>query len=170
MGKFFQKKEVLRMQISEKGTRLIKQWEGSKQLLYKDAAGLPTIGVGHLITEEEMASGRIIIHGVSVAFANGLDEEQILSLLDQDLQPAENAVNSRVKVRLDQNQFDALVSFTFNTGIQAFADSTLLKTLNQENYAGVPDQLRRWVHADGKVIDGLVNRRENEIKLWLGQI
>lgn len=117
-----------------------------------------------------MDSGRIIIHGVSVAFANGLDEDQILSLLSQDLEPAEKGVNSKVKVSLSQNQFDALVSFTFNTGIQAFAGSTLLKILNQANYAGVPDQLRRWVHAGGKVIDGLVNRRENEIKLWLGQI
>jgi len=79
-------------------------------------------------------------------------------------------VNSGVKVALNQNQFDSLVSFTFNTGIQAFADSTLLKMLNQGNYDAVPDQLRRWVRAGGNVVQGLVNRRENEIKLWLGQI
>jgi len=158
------------MQTSEHGLQLLKQWEGFKLQLYKDSAGLPTIGVGHLLKKDELASGRIVIGGVPVEFDNGLGEEQVTSLLQQDLHPAENAVNSGVKVVLDQNQFDALVSFTFNSGAQAFADSTLLKMLNQGSYDAVPDQLRRWVRAGGKIVQGLVNRRENEIKLWLGQI
>jgi len=158
------------MQTSEHGLQLLKQWEGFKLQLYKDSAGLPTIGVGHLLKKDELASGRIIISGVPVEFVDGLGEEQVTSLLQQDLQPAEDTVNSGVKVVLDQNQFDALVSFTFNSGAQAFAESTLLKLLNQGSYDAVPDQLRRWVRAGGKIVQGLVNRRENEIKLWLGQI
>jgi lysozyme len=158
------------MRTSDHGLQLLKQWEGFKPKFYKDAAGLPTIGVGHLLKKDELASGTITIHDVPVAYTDGLTDEQVTVLLGQDLHPAENAVNSGAKVALNQNQFDALVAFTFNTGIQAFTDSTLLKMLNQGNYDAVPDQLRRWVRAGGNVIQGLVNRRENEIKLWLGQI
>ena len=158
------------MQTSEHGLQLLKQWEGFKQQMYKDAAGLPTIGVGHLLKKDELASGTITIHGVPVKYANGLSEEQVTALLGQDIAPAENAVNSNVKAELKQNQFDALVAFTFNIGTNAFAASTLLKMLNQGNYGAVPDQLRRWVRAGGNVIQGLFTRRENEIKLWLGQI
>jgi len=158
------------MEMSEHGLELLKQWEGFELKQYKDSAGLPTIGVGHLITQSEQASGEIVINGVPVAYANGLTDDQVLDLLSQDVKPAENAVNNGVKVALNQNQFDALVSFTFNVGAGAFNGSTLLKVLNQGQYDQVPDQLRRWNKAGGKVVQGLVNRRENEIKLWNGQI
>ena len=158
------------MQMSEHGLELIKQWEGFKPDVYKDSAGLPTIGVGHLITKSEQTTGEIVIGGLPVQYANGLTDQQVLDLLSQDVQPAEQAVNNGVKVALDQNQFDALVSFTFNVGVGAFTSSTLLKVLNQSQYDGVPDQLRRWNKAGGQVVQGLVNRRENEVKLWNGQI
>ena len=158
------------MRTSDHGLQLLKQWEGFKTKMYKDAAGLLTIGVGHLLKKDELASCTITILGVPVKYADGLSEEQVIALLGQDLEPAENAVKSDVKSELNQNQFDALVAFTFNVGTNAFADSTLLKMLNQGNYDAVPEQFRRWTKAGGKVIPGLVNRRENEIKLWLGQI
>jgi lysozyme len=107
---------------------------------------------------------------VAVPYASGLTDQQVLDLLSQDVQPAENAVNAGVKVALNQNQFDALVSFTFNVGVGAFSGSTLLKVLNQGDYDGVPAQLSRWNKAGGKVVQGLVNRRDNEIKLWNGEI
>jgi len=154
------------MQMSENGLELLKQWEGFKLQQYKDSAGLPTIGVGHLITKSEQASGAIVINGVPVQYANGLTDQQALDLLSQDVGPAETSVNNGVKVALNQNQFDALVSFTFNVGGGAFASSTLLKVLNQGQYDQVPDQLRRWNKAGGKVVQGLVNRRTNEINLW----
>jgi lysozyme len=158
------------MLMSEQGLELLKQWEGFKSKVYKDSAGLPTIGVGHLLTQSERTSGAIVINGLAVQYADGLTDQQVLDLLSQDVQPAEQAVNNGVKVALDQNQFDALVSFTFNTGTGAFSSSTLLKVLNQGQYDQVPDQLRRWNKAGGQVVQGLVNRRENEIKLWNGQI
>jgi lysozyme len=154
------------MQMSENGLELLKQWEGFELNVYKDSAGLATIGVGHLITKSEQSSGNIVIAGAPVQYANGLTDQEALDLLSQDVQPAEQTVNNGVKVPLDQNQFDALVSFTFNVGGGAFTSSTLLKVLNQSQYDQVPDQLRRWNKAGGKVVQGLVNRRENEVDLW----
>jgi lysozyme len=158
------------MQMSQHGLQLLEQWEGFKLQVYKDSAGLPTIGVGHLITKSEQASGTINIAGVPVKYAGGLTQQQVTDLLAQDVVPAQNAVNNGVKVALNQNQFDALVSFTFNVGVGAFTGSTLLKVLNQGQYDQVPTQLLRWTKAGGKVVQGLVNRRNNEIKLWNGQI
>ena len=158
------------MQMSEHGLELIQEWEGFELKVYKDSAGLPTIGVGHLLTKSELSSGKINIKGVAVAYGDGLSNQQVMDLLAQDVKPAEDSVNKGVKVSLNQNQFDALVSFTFNVGGGAFSSSTLLKVLNQGQYAQVPDQLRRWTRSGGQVVKGLVNRRENEIKLWNGQI
>lgn len=154
------------MQMSENGLGLLQQWEGFKLQVYKDSAGLATIGVGHLLTKPELASGEIVISGVAVQYAGGLTDQQTLDLLAQDVKPAEEAVNTGVEVPLNQNQFDALVSFTFNVGVGAFQSSTLLKVLNQQQYDEVPAQLLRWTRAGGQVVQGLVNRRENEIKLW----
>jgi lysozyme len=158
------------MQMSQHGLELLEQWEGFELEVYNDSAGLPTIGVGHLLTKSELSSGKISIKGVAVAYGNGLTNQQVTDLLSQDVKPAEQSVNNGVKVSLNQNQFDALVSFTFNVGGGAFSSSTLLKVLNQGQYDQVPDQLRRWTKSGGRTVQGLVNRRENEIKLWNGQI
>jgi lysozyme len=158
------------MKMSEKGRRLLMQWEGFKTNVYKDAAGLPTIGVGHLLTPEERASGSVIIDGRPCAYGHGLSNGQVEALLAQDLVRFEKAVNDCVTAALQQNQFDALVSFSFNVGIGAFKESSLLKALNEGKYADVPDQLRRWTKAGGQTVQGLVNRRENEVKLWFGEL
>jgi lysozyme len=157
-------------QISQHGLQLIQQWEGFKLNVYKDSAGLPTIGVGHLLTKSELSSGNVVIGGAPVEYAAGLTDEQVLELLGQDVTPAEKAVAANTNVELNQNQFDALTSFVFNVGVGAFTSSTLLKVLNQEAYDQVPAQLLRWTRAGGKVVQGLVNRRNNEIKLWNGEV
>jgi lysozyme len=133
---------------------------------YLDSGGAPTIGIGHLLTRSERTSGKIVIGGQSFDYRDGLTEQQCWDLLDQDLDGAESAVNGAVTVPLNQNQFDALVSFTFNVGDGAFRGSTLLKLLNQGRYAEVPTQLRRWVRDNGHVVQGVINRREKEIVLW----
>lgn len=107
-----------------------------------------------------------MIGGLTVVYRKGLTEQQCWDLLDQDLEPAEKSVNEAVTVPLNQNQFDALVSFAFNVGDGAFRSSTLLKLLNQGRYDDVPTQLRRWIRDNGHVVQGLVNRREKEITLW----
>ena len=68
-------------------------------------AGLPTIGVGHLLTRSELTSGKIVINGVPVKYADGLTEQQVTDLLAQDVKPAATVVNSNVKVPLNQNQY-----------------------------------------------------------------
>lgn len=157
------------MQMSNRGLELLKHEEGCVLHVYGDQAGLPSIGIGHLLTKAELSSGKILIAGIPVKYANGITLQQALDLLEQDLQPAEAVVRARVKVDLTQNQFDALTSFAFNAGIGAFANSTLLKLLNQGDYAAVPAQLARWVHADGKVCDDLVERRQRETGIWNGE-
>ncbi len=154
------------MNISKAGISFIREVEGSESHVYKDVAGLPTIGVGHLLTQDELANGKINIGYQTVKYANGLDSQQINILLDQDLDRFEKAVNEKVKVPLCQNEFDALVSFAFNVGVGAFSSSTLLRILNKNNKHGVPDQLRRWVYSGGKKVNGLINRREKEITLF----
>ncbi len=89
--------------------------------------GKLTIGVGHLLTKSELASGKIWIHGQAAAYATGLSDSQILDLLGRDLAGAVQAVNEGVEVELSQNQFDTLVSFCFNVGSSAFKNSTLLE-------------------------------------------
>ncbi len=154
------------MQMSSHGRNLLEEWEGVRLKVYKDSAGLPTIGVGHLLTKSELTSGKIYIHEEPVKYSLGLTREQADLLLEKDLFPAESTVNAFVKVKLNQNQFDALVSFVFNVGGGAFKNSTLLKVLNAGAYDQVPAQLRRWDKAGGRVVPGLKVRREAEIKLW----
>lgn len=156
------------MKMSDRGRELLTQWEGKSAKVYKDSAGLPTIGVGHLLTKDELASGKILILGIATKYGEGLTASQIDQLLVQDLAGAEGAVNSGVEAALTQNQFDALVAFVFNVGRTAFYNSTLRKVLNAGKYREVPNQLRRWNRAGGVVIAGLSNRRENEIKLFEG--
>jgi lysozyme len=154
------------MQVGQSGKNLFKEWEGLVTHEYPDSGGAPTIGIGHLLTRSERTSGKINIGEEALDYRDGLTEQQCWDLLDQDLDVAERAVNEAVTVALNQNQFDALVSFTFNVGEGAFRGSTLLKLLNQEQYDEVPAQLRRWVRDNGQIVQGLVNRREKEITLW----
>ena len=156
--------------MSDHGCALLTQWEGFKTQVYLDSAGLPTIGVGHLLTQDERASGQIRIGGVAVGTAAGLSEMLVSQLLSQDLGRFESVVTSLVIVDLQQNQYDALVSFAFNLGSTTLKTSTLLRELNAGNYDAVPTQLRRFVNSDGHPVPGLVNRRENEVKLWLGTV
>ncbi len=153
------------MQISKNGINKIKEWEGFENEVYLDSAGLKTIGVGHLLTKDELSSGKIKISGDTFKIHDGLSNAEVEFLLRKDLTGFEKAVDS-VDVELSQNQYDALVSFSFNVGTGAFLHSTLLKLLNQRRYDQVPTQLRRWNRSGGKVVPGLIHRRENEIKLW----
>ncbi len=141
------------MQISDNGLALIKNSEGFRADEYLDVAGKPTIGYGHLIKAGE-------------DFSNGVTEEQATELLQQDVAWAEQTVNDNVQVPLTQNQFDALVDFTYNLGPKAFEDSTLLKLVNQGNMDAAADQFPLWVHAGGVVQPGLVTRRQAEQDLW----
>lgn len=84
----------------------------------------------------------------------------------QDMAWAQSAVLSAVIVPLNQNQFDALVSFTENEGATAFEQSTLLRLLNAGNYSAAAAQFPRWVYQRGQILPGLVTRRQQEAALF----
>jgi lysozyme len=155
------------MSISKNGVNLIKSHEGFRSRAYddlqpnktlsslEDLKGVLTIGYGHT---KNVIVGQVITESVGE------------KLLISDLQNAINSVIKNVKVPITQNMFDSLVSFVFNVGGSAFANSTLLKMLNDSNYLGSANQFDRWVRSGGNILQGLVNRRNDEKNLFLSGI
>lgn len=142
------------MKTSDWGRKFIERFEGLYLHTYDDGAGVPTIGYGHTTR----GGGRKVTWGMKIT------PEEADSMLSDDLGRVERDVNKLVKVPLTQNQFDALVSFHFNTG--ALGSSTLLKKLNAGDYQSVSTELMKWIHAGGSVMNGLVTRRTEEGKLF----
>ncbi|BAY85654.1 putative lysozyme [Calothrix parasitica NIES-267] len=147
-------------QISNNGLKFIADHEGMILHLYNDPANHATIGVGHLVHHGPINGSE------SDEFKGGITKERAMEILRSDVNTAESTVNKLVKVPLNQNQFDALVSFVFNIGETQFASSTLLSKLNQRDYDSVPSELNRWVHGSGKKLPGLINRRRDEGNLF----
>lgn len=145
------------MTVSAKGIDLICSFEGLQLTAYDDGVGVWTIGFGTIKYP----------NGVRVKRGDTCTLEQAKSYMRYDLIEFEHTVNSLVKVPLNQNQFDALVSLTYNIGSGAFKSSTLLKKLNLSDYKGAADQFDVWVNAGGKRMQGLANRRAKEKSLFL---
>ena len=147
------------MNISNKGIELIKQFEGCRLKAYQDSVGVWTIGYGHTESVEE---------GMEIS------QHQADIMLGSDLVKYANYINEYVTVSLNPNQFDALTSWVYNLGPGNLKSSTMLKVLNEGNYDDVPFQIKRWNKAGGKVLKGLVRRREAEAELfatgddWIG--
>lgn len=139
-------------QLSLAGIDLIGNFEGLKLQAYHDSAGVCTIGYGTTVYP----------NGIPVQPNDQCSLEQARKFMHHDLARFEKAVSSSVKVPLTQNQFDALVSLTYNIGAGAFKNSTLLKLLNQGDYAGASNQFDVWIKAGGQTVQGLVNRRAIE--------
>lgn len=152
------------MQLSNNGIRVIKNFEGLSLNAYRDSAGVWTIGYG----STRYHDGKIIKPGDKLA-----SQVQADALFTNTLGPYEQAVNNLVKVPLTQQQFDALVSFTYNEGTGALEESTLLRKLNEHDYSATADQLLVWDKVTdpktGKrvMLDILVKRRKQERALFL---
>lgn len=140
------------MKTSETGLNLIKRFEGFRAKSYKCPAGIWTIGYGHT-------------NGVKKGMV--IDELKAETFLSIDVQKCEYAINTLVKTELNQNQFDALVSFIYNIGTGAFAKSTMLKFLNAGHFPLAAGQFDRWNKVNGVVSKGLISRRNAEKKLFL---
>jgi len=142
------------VKISTAGLDLIKQFEGLRLTAYECAAGVWTIGWGH--TGKDAVPGKTITKDRA---------EQILRI---DVRRFEDAVNLLITVPLNQQQFDALVSFTFNCGVGALEESTLRKRLNkgEDPNTVAREELPKWVKAGSKTLPGLVERREKEVELF----
>lgn len=146
--------------LSDRGVDFIARFEGFRSALYNDPAGHCTIGYGHLVHR-----GRC--NGSEPAeLRAGISRRRAAQLLRADAAAAVAAVRDNVAVALTQEQFDALVSFTFNVGAGAFRRSTLLERLNAGALEAVPAQLGRWVTAGGRRLPGLVTRRAAEARLF----
>jgi GH24 family phage-related lysozyme (muramidase) len=144
------------VKISPTGIKLIKSFEGLRLTSYVCPVGVITIGYGH--TENVLAGAKIT-------------EKEADALLKQDLVKFEKAVLNYVTIDLNQNQFDALVSFCFNVGAQAFKSSTLVKRLNNGENPNIvaAEELPRWNKGDGKVLEGLSRRRSAEVELFCSE-
>lgn len=143
------------MHTSEVGLSLIQRFEGFSATPYLCPAGWWTIGYGHVIREAEQ--GRL----------TQVDKATALKLLEQDVRIAEQAIAKLICVPLSQNQFDALVSFTFNLGPGALQRSTLRRIINRGEHEQVPAELLRWVWAGGRKLAGLARRRAAEGALYI---
>ena len=141
------------MRTSANGLALIKQFEGLRLQVYKDAAGLPTIGYGHKINPH------------FESFPNGIEEGPALALLQQDVDKVDAAMNAQhLALDLNQDQWDAVADFCFNLGTGA------LIMMLSHGIDQIPAQLPRWCHAkvDGveTELPGLVARRAAEVALY----
>ena len=146
------------MEISDNGIKLIKQFEGFSAIPYLDQALVPTIGYG--TTHYHHRAVRMSDKPITKAEATYLLRSQV------DVTYG-SAVNHYVRVPLTQNQFDALVSFTYNEGTHALKTSTLLKKLNKGKILKADKEFAKWNKANGKVNRGLIARRKKEAKLFL---
>ena len=144
------------MKISMNGLNLIKQFEGLRLNAYDDGVGVWTIGYGTIKYP----------NGVRVKKGDKITQAQADQYIANDVATFERAVNMLVNVPLNQNQFDALVSFTYNLGATNLSASTLLKKLNSKDYKGAAAEFPKWNKAGGKVMTGLVRRRKAEMELF----
>lgn len=140
-------------------TDLIERFEGFSATVYQDAAGLWTIGYGHLVKPGEPYHPYGPVKEIT--------REQAAELFERDTAEARACVDGAVTVALTENQRAALVSFVFNVGCGAFRTSTLLAKLNRGDYDGAAAEFGRWKRAGGRVVPGLVARRATEAELFL---
>ena len=139
------------MNISQEGISLIKKFEGCELEAYQCAAGVWTIGYG---STKDVKEG------------DTLTQKEADNLLLHEMQEYEGYIKELVKVPLKKNQFDALVSWVFNLGPANLKASTMLKFLNAGDYHLIPSQIKRWNKASGKVLEGLIRRREAEALMF----
>lgn len=140
------------MKISQNGRNIIKEFEGLRLQAYQDQVGVWTIGYGHT---------QGVKSGMSIT------EAQANAYLDADIKSHAYGVYNYVKVQLNQNQFDALVSFHFNLGAYILQGTTLLTYLNNKQWQAAADKMKEYINAGGKPNDGLIRRRKAETDLFL---
>lgn len=136
------------MNYSGSGLKLTESFEGCKLSAYQDSVGKWTVGYGH--------TGSDVFPGLTIT---PLQAEQFLL---NDIQWAVHCVSKLVTVTLTQGEFDALCDFVFNLGCGNFAGSTLLKLVNQSDFANAALEFDRWDKAGGVIVAGLLRRRQAE--------
>jgi len=135
------------MKTSDKGIEQIKHFEGFRTMPYNDGVGKMTVGYGHMIIPND---GCVVGSPITMG--------QATQLLVNDLHLAENCVNS-ANAEINQNQFDALVSFVFNLGCGAFKRSSLFQFLQKGNMEAAAQEFPKWSMAGGRPNEGIKLRR-----------
>jgi len=151
------------MQVSARGLKLIAEFEGLRLNAYPDpgTGNEPwTIGYGTTVYPD----------GRKVKKGDVITQEQALEYLQHDTKKFSDAVNRAVRVPINQNQFDALVSFTYNLGEGSLNRSTLLTKINSHDLRGAADEFGKWIYASSRVLAGLVRRRNAERDLFLAPV
>lgn len=135
---------------------LIKKYEGFRSESYQDSVGVWTIGYG-----TTRINGQPVKEGMTIT------KDQALQLVKQEVNKLWSQIESITKVSLNENQMNALVDFAYNLGFNALKTSTLMMYVNESKFDEAANQFSRWVYAGGKVLPGLVKRREAEKQLFL---
>lgn len=149
------------MQISAEGLALVKEFEGFRGAPYRDAVGIPTIGYGNTYYPDSGARVRLSDTPIT--------ERQASAILLTTLARYEAGIDRYVQVQVNQGQFDALVAWAYNVGLENARASTLMRLLNDGDYDGAAAQFPRWNRAGGQVLAGLTRRRAAERALFLGE-
>lgn len=144
-------------QIAKPGLDLIKSFEGLQLTAYLDIVGVPTIGYGCTVgvTKDDVLNKRT------------LSAQEAEDMLAHELAGFCSGVEKCVLIPINQNQFDALVAFSYNVGLGSLQKSTLLKLLNAGDVSGAAEQFLRWNKAGGVEVKGLTRRRQAERSLFL---
>ena len=155
------------MKYSQSGLKLTEQFEGCRLHSYKDCCK-HLWEKGHICTDDTLNGTCVGIWTIGYGHTYGVAAGQLITLeraggfLLEDIGWAEHAVNSFVKENLTQHEFDALVDFVFNCGTGTFQRSDVLRLLNAGNFAGAAKALEEYDHSTGKVLAGLLRRRQAE--------
>ncbi len=146
------------VRISPNGLEFIKNWEKFEPKPYRDVSGVPTIGFGSTYYPNGQ---RVRLTDPEITLEQGLE------IFHDNLLIYQIAVDSFTRDDINQNQFDALVSFAYNVGIEALKRSKLLKLINENpNDPEIAKQFLRWIYDEGRKVRGLINRRNAEINLY----
>ena len=145
------------MKISSKGLELIKEFEGFSSVAYLCPAKIPTIGYGNTFWED----GRKVKLGEQISKSDALELLEIIANRD-----FADKIFPYIKVKVTQNQFDAMVSLAYNIGVGNFSKSTLLKKVNAGDFIGASEEFLRWNKAGRKELLGLTKRRKREFDLF----
>ena len=147
------------MKISENGLNLIKEFEGLSLKPYLDVVNIPTIGYGNTFYKD---GKKVTLNDKPIS---EIEATELLSHIAQ--KDFGDKILQLVKVPLNQNQFDALVSICYNIGMGNFTKSTLLKKINQGDFKGASLEFEKWNKSGGVVLAGLVKRRSKEKALFI---
>lgn len=157
------------MNISDRCIAMICHHEGIRYKAYKCPAKLWTIGVGHLLYNEQakLPLDQRDSFALKEEDNRTFSKEEVDGLLKNDLRRFESGVAKLCPVALTQGQYDSIISFSFNCGLGTLQRSTFRQKINRQDFEGAAEELLKYVIGGGKILPGLVKRRKDERALFL---